>query len=118
MADNVLHVEHITMQFGGVVAVNDLTLYLQQFHGLPAHPLLLPVVEAEGGGKDVLLGPHVLGDEDVFKHRQVAEKADVLEGLPPFRFPHGGLFGGHHGDGAVLPQGHHGGPGTVPKTAG
>ncbi len=30
MADNVLHVEHITMQFGGVVAVNDLTLDVDQ----------------------------------------------------------------------------------------
>ncbi len=30
MADNVLHVEHITMQFGGVVAVNDLTLDVNQ----------------------------------------------------------------------------------------
>ena len=26
MAENVLHVEHVTMQFGGVVAVNDLSL--------------------------------------------------------------------------------------------
>ena len=30
MADNVLHVEHITMQFGGVVAVNNLTLDVNQ----------------------------------------------------------------------------------------
>ena len=30
MADNVLHVEHITMQFGWVVAVNDLTLDVDQ----------------------------------------------------------------------------------------
>ena len=26
MADNVLHLDHVTMQFGGVVAVNDLTM--------------------------------------------------------------------------------------------
>ena len=26
MAENVLHVENVTMQFGGVVAVNNLTL--------------------------------------------------------------------------------------------
>ncbi len=26
MADNVLKVEHVTMQFGGVVAVNDLSM--------------------------------------------------------------------------------------------
>ena len=26
MTENVLHVEHVTMQFGGVVAVNDLSL--------------------------------------------------------------------------------------------
>ena len=26
MSENILHVEHITMQFGGVVAVNDLSL--------------------------------------------------------------------------------------------
>ena len=26
MSENVLHMDHVTMQFGGVVAVNDLTL--------------------------------------------------------------------------------------------
>lgn len=30
MAENVLHVEHVTMQFGGVVAVNDLSLDVNQ----------------------------------------------------------------------------------------
>ena len=30
MSENILHVEHITMQFGGVVAVNDLTLDVDQ----------------------------------------------------------------------------------------
>ena len=38
----------------------------------------------------------------LFGHRDVHR---LLPGpLPPFRFPHGGLFGGHHGDGAVLPE--------------
>ena len=30
MSENVLQVEHVTMQFGGVVAVNDLTLHVDK----------------------------------------------------------------------------------------
>ena len=30
MADNILHMEDVTMQFGGVVAVNGLTLDINQ----------------------------------------------------------------------------------------
>ena len=30
MSQNVLHVENVTMQFGGVVAVNDLSLEVNQ----------------------------------------------------------------------------------------
>ena len=55
-------------------------LLLQQSHGLLLHPLFFRAVEAEGGGKYVLLGPHMLGDEHVFKHGQGGKQADVLEG--------------------------------------
>ena len=55
-------------------------LLLQKGHGLLTHPLFFRAVKAEGGGKYVLLGPHVLGDEYIFKHRQGGEQTDILEG--------------------------------------
>lgn len=35
MSDNVLQLDHITMQFGGVVAVNDLNLEVNQGRSSP-----------------------------------------------------------------------------------
>ena len=32
MSENVLRAEHVTMQFGGVVAVNDLSLEVNKFN--------------------------------------------------------------------------------------
>ena len=53
---------------------------LQKLHRLPAHPGFLLAVQAEGRRQKAAAGVHMLGDQDVFKDRQVAEQADILEG--------------------------------------
>ncbi len=77
---------------GHLVLQVEQTLLLQQGHGLLPHPLLLAAVEAKGGGEDVLLGPHVLGDQYVVKHRQGGEQTDILEGAGDAQL--GDLVGG------------------------
>ena len=37
MRKDILSVENITMQFGGVVAVNNLSLHIPEGHGLQLH---------------------------------------------------------------------------------
>ena len=55
-------------------------LLFQQGHGLGPHPGLLLGVQPEGGGQEVLFGPHMLGDQNVFKDGQGPEQPDILEG--------------------------------------
>lgn len=88
MADNVLHVEHITMQFGGVVAVNDLTLDVDQ------------------GEIVALIGPNGAGKTTAFNC--VTGVYEPTNGLVSFRgqpiiqnHPQGKLraqYAGEHGD--------------------
>ena len=45
-------------------------------------------------------------DDESLRHRAHCHKR---AGLLPHRPAHGGVLGGHHGGGPLLPQGHHGG---------
>jgi branched-chain amino acid transport system ATP-binding protein len=49
MSDNVLQLDHITMQFGGVVAVNDLNLEVNQGE-------IVALIGPNGAGKTTAAG--------------------------------------------------------------
>jgi hypothetical protein len=65
---------------GKVVLVLQKSLLFQQRLGLVPHALFFGGRYAEGGGKDVLICPHVLCCEDVFKNGHALPQTDVLEG--------------------------------------
>ena len=76
MAENVLHIENVTMQFGGVVAVNNLNLDINQ------------------GEIVALIGPNGAGKTTAFNcvtgvYEPTNGKIDFLGETIVYNFPHG-----------------------------
>ena len=73
------------------------SLLLQQRHGFRPHPGFLLGVGAEDGGKHILLGPHMLGNQHVFKDGHALPQPDVLEGSGNAQLHHIVRRGIHNG---------------------